>query len=276
MIAPMGLEAAPSFRAIVSQPLGRFAVEGTTLYWCVDRHLTGLALWGRPARADIERVLWLFDHGEDGILDPACDFILDLRAVESTDFQEFAGFERGVLARMEEIPKKTRRLACIRPTSGLIGALVEGFFNMIGSTTLTWSSFTALPPALEWCERENAVELATMLEEMVEGAIHGGPLAAKLRAWLSANGFRARVSDAADALDVSSRTLQRSLQLAGSSFRGELDRARLDTAESLLRETTIPLGEIAERLGFRSLAHFSNWFKKQRDIAPSTYREPAK
>jgi AraC-like DNA-binding protein len=267
------MEPAPSFEAMLKMPLGRYAAEGSTVYWCVDAQLTGCAIWGRPGRADIERLLSLFDRGGHEHISRECDFVLDVRAVEGIDPMEFAGFEQSWLERLQHLPSRVRKQALLRP-SGMIGAIVEGFYGMIGAS-VTWSSFGELAAALEWIGRPGPLALASQIDEIVQAVMHGGPLAARLRAWLGDNGFRAKVGDAAAALGVSSRTLQRSLSLSGRSFRGELDGARLAAAEAQLLDSHAPLAEIAEKLGFRSASHFSTWFRKLTGTAPRDFQKRA-
>lgn len=51
---------------------------------------------------------------------------------------------------------------------------------------------------------------------------------------------------------------------------------RIDRAKELLRETTLPLGEITASLGFADLSHFSNIFKCKVGLWPSQWREAGK
>lgn len=48
--------------------------------------------------------------------------------------------------------------------------------------------------------------------------------------------------------------------------------ARLTEATRLLRETDLPLGEIAARVGYRTHAHFSSAFLAKIGTPPRTYR----
>ncbi len=48
--------------------------------------------------------------------------------------------------------------------------------------------------------------------------------------------------------------------------------ARLETAESLLRESQLTVSEIAEALGYRDVFYFSRQFKRERGISPSAFR----
>ena len=47
---------------------------------------------------------------------------------------------------------------------------------------------------------------------------------------------------------------------------------RIGEAQSLLVETTLPIRDIEERLGFSDSAHFSKMFKKYVGVTPGEYR----
>ncbi|MCF6177045.1 MAG: AraC family transcriptional regulator [Victivallaceae bacterium] len=51
-------------------------------------------------------------------------------------------------------------------------------------------------------------------------------------------------------------------------------RRRLETAQLLLKHSTLSIKEIAERLVFSDQYHFSNYFKKRLGISPSQFRKP--
>ena len=48
-------------------------------------------------------------------------------------------------------------------------------------------------------------------------------------------------------------------------------RIRLEECKTLLREGELPMGEIAEKMGFSSAQHFSKQFRSCFGISPSQY-----
>lgn len=58
----------------------------------------------------------------------------------------------------------------------------------------------------------------------------------------------------------------------GLAPKAELLQIRRRLAARLLVDTTLSVGEIAERCGFRSIYHFSKSFKKEWGMAPAEYR----
>jgi len=78
----------------------------------------------------------------------------------------------------------------------------------------------------------------------------------------------------AEAAGLARRTLeQRFRRITGHSVHAELVACRLDRARHLLSVTSMPIKAVAIESGYRSLEHFSRFFKKQVGVTPSEYRE---
>lgn len=77
----------------------------------------------------------------------------------------------------------------------------------------------------------------------------------------------------ASALGTSSRSLQLRLKQEGVTFEQVVNNVRLRMAEEMLGGTTLPLGEIAHRLGFAELSGFTRWSVRHFHMPPSAYRE---
>ena len=86
-------------------------------------------------------------------------------------------------------------------------------------------------------------------------------------------GQRPNIGDIASAMCVSSRTLQRRLVEAGTSYQRLLDEVRQEVACGLLRGTDLETGEIAFFLGYEELNSFSRAFQGWEGMTPSRWRE---
>ena len=64
-------------------------------------------------------------------------------------------------------------------------------------------------------------------------------------------------------LGVDRRTLHRRLHAEGLTFTCLLDHVRSDLVKHHLRESDLPLGEVAQLLGFSGSSSFSHWFQSQ-------------
>lgn len=79
----------------------------------------------------------------------------------------------------------------------------------------------------------------------------------------------------AHALNISSRTLQRKLADAGTSYSALLDEARQDLALRFIGEQRYSIKETSYLLGFSEPGNFSRAFRRWTGEAPSRYRERA-
>lgn len=74
-------------------------------------------------------------------------------------------------------------------------------------------------------------------------------------------------------LGMSERSLQRTLEGAGTTFRKLLDDVRRHKAKTYLVETGLPVGEIAQQLGFSEISAFSRAVKQWYGVSPRTLRQ---
>ncbi len=86
-------------------------------------------------------------------------------------------------------------------------------------------------------------------------------------------GRRPTIEDIADALHVSSRTLQRRLQDEGSSFQRVLEEARHQLARHYLNNSVLELNEAAYLLGYEDSNSFVRAFRSWEGVPPARWRE---
>jgi len=86
-------------------------------------------------------------------------------------------------------------------------------------------------------------------------------------------GQRPTIEDIADALHVSSRTLQRRLQDEGSSFQRVLEEARHQLARHYLNNSVLELNEAAYLLGYEDSNSFVRAFRIWEGIPPARWRD---
>lgn len=100
------------------------------------------------------------------------------------------------------------------------------------------------------------------------------PLLTELKGVLARNLANGRVSleEAANALETSTRTLQRRLADLGRPFQSVLDEVRLHAAENLLRDPGVSLTQIAFLLGYTEQSTFHNAFRRWTGESPGGYR----
>lgn len=86
-------------------------------------------------------------------------------------------------------------------------------------------------------------------------------------------GRRPTIEDIADALHMSSRTLQRRLQEEDSSFQKVLEEARHRLARQYLNNSVLELNEAAYLLGFNDANSFVRAFRVWEGVPPARWRE---
>jgi AraC-like DNA-binding protein len=86
-------------------------------------------------------------------------------------------------------------------------------------------------------------------------------------------GRRPTIEDIADALHISSRTLQRRLQDEGLSFQRVLEEARHQLAHHYLNNSVLELNEAAYLLGYEDANSFVRAFRTWEGIPPARWRE---
>jgi AraC-like DNA-binding protein len=138
---------------------------------------------------------------------------------------------------------------------------------------------TVYPPAVTRLVVPTASEdLLALLREranrMLEGLSRGG-IASRIASLLASQLDSAVPEKAVIAaqLGMSERTLQRRLREEGTTYQATLDRTRHYLARDLLRNTQIPLAEVAIQLGFSEPSTFFRAFKRWEGATPGQYRE---
>lgn len=81
------------------------------------------------------------------------------------------------------------------------------------------------------------------------------------------------ISTVSSSLGVSVRSVQRALNKAGTTFRKELEKARIDAAKSELVETNHTVSEIARVVGFSNSSSLARALRKQKNVSPLEYRK---
>jgi AraC-like DNA-binding protein len=99
-----------------------------------------------------------------------------------------------------------------------------------------------------------------------------GPLVFRTAVQQKLTGRRPTIEEIADALHISSRTLQRRLQ-EGSSFQRVLDEARHQLARHYLNNSVLELNEAAYLLGYEDGNSFVRAFRTWEGIPPARWRE---
>lgn len=119
--------------------------------------------------------------------------------------------------------------------------------------------------------------IATHADGLLRAYNSSDSLVAVVRAAISTHGFGSvSCDDVAQSLGITSRTLQRRLSSTGMPFRRLLEAARMDEALFLLTQGSMPLPDIAERLGYSEPSSFWHAVKSCWGATPRELRSDIK
>lgn len=180
-------------------------------------------------------------------------------------------------ARWASTGVEPKRVHLMRPQPESAAAFEEAFGApvMFGSDghSIVWSS-----DALKQPMNDANPALNEMLRQHVEAEIPKGEgLADRVQAHL-AQALRdesAPLTIAATArfLGLSERSFQRALAQEGAVFRDILGGVRREAAERLLKDSSLPVAEIAARLGYSEAAAFVRAFSRWHGCSPAQWRK---
>ncbi|MBA2543240.1 MAG: helix-turn-helix domain-containing protein [Deltaproteobacteria bacterium] len=254
----------------LADPVGAWLGVPRGLVFCARPTLWGFALWGKPSEADVRRLVPLLARELAGdVADHAS--LIDVRRLEAGDPRAFGVLASYLKTHWQTFRTRVTRVALVRPP-GLLGATVAGFYQVAGAPYPV-RVFDHLPAAAAWLRAGSIVDT---LDHAISGASSISPIVVELRRWLDAHLEEASLAKAAKCLSRASRSLQRDLGSASSSFQRELDAARLRLAKRLLADTDSPITEIAYDVGCASPQHFSTLFRRVEKVTPSVYRTRAR
>ena len=100
------------------------------------------------------------------------------------------------------------------------------------------------------------------------------PFASEVRRAIHAMLFSASASTVtlANLFNLHERTLRRRLEAEGESVRKLVSEVRQEIADHLLRDTTLPVSEIAAVLRYSDATVFSRAFRSRSHMSPSEWR----
>jgi AraC-like DNA-binding protein len=110
------------------------------------------------------------------------------------------------------------------------------------------------------------------VERAADQLAAAGVVLHELRAHLRAQPRTATLARAARTVGHAERTLQRTLTQGGTSFREELRHARMHHAADLLAETDIKVEAVARAVGYASVSHFHDSFRRVLGTTPTKFR----
>jgi AraC-like DNA-binding protein len=248
-------------------PMGGYVSGHSWLVCCPGPSLMTMVVWGNPSREDALEVISTFRT--DLTLGPHAYFIDARRMGANPDPATFAAVVEGV-PNWDQYRAHIVRCAVLLPP-GMAGAVVVGFFGMAPPPFDT-RFFTDPIAALEWAGAPEPRRLLLALEELQLDCAQVPVLLQRLRSRLDEESATPNIASVARMLGMSIRLLQRRLFDKGTTYRFELNAARLRKAQRLLAGTDMKITAVALEVGCASSQHLSALFKRMTGESPSSWR----
>lgn len=227
-------------------------------------NLFGCLVWGRPGLDETQNIIAarraeLLDEGPHFV-------VLDYRLLEVVDVEAFKavglflGENRDILARV------TAKTALVQPTEPFAAATVAGFYNVVKSPYPS-----QLCTTLEEAEAWLGVPTVEPVTRIADASAAGRSTTTALVSLLERQPGLA-VDEAAKALGLTGRTLQRRLQTESTTFLAEARKATVRRAKHLLVTTDDKIADIARAVGCTTAQHFTELFRTETGMPPAAWR----
>lgn len=263
---------ASSAADLMAAPVGRYFAGRSFAVWVQDRNRLGAFHFGRHDVVDEPALAALLSLPLSATLAPPYEVLYDLSAVETLDRRAFERFEVFLARGVDQLARRTRRLAAVRP-HGLPGAAFAGLFHDLIAPRFDARLCGDRAEAYEWlglgdgAQRDARDELESLRAAFLEPA-----LVRRVREAIAADIPAATLDRIANALAISPRTLQRQLADHGTSLRDEVAGARIRAARAMLLDRDEKVEYIASLVGFRSTASFTTRFRAAVGESPGAFR----
>ncbi|WP_105104413.1 GlxA family transcriptional regulator [Microbulbifer pacificus] len=181
-------------------------------------------------------------------------------------FEQFAASYPEVKLKRQYFITQADKLFCAASVNALADVTVHLIRQLYG------------PAIASHVERNFSHEIRRPFEEIAysEGAVHLHPDEDIVQAqtWLKQHCSEdVKLSEVAKTFDMSVRSFNRRFKLAtGQTPLQYLQNVRVDMARELLQSTNLSVNEIAEKVGYQDMGHFTALFKKFLSTTPSEYR----
>jgi AraC-like DNA-binding protein len=267
-----GVEPASAVDEFLANPAGHYFAGRHFFIWCADATFTGSVLWGRPEESDTEQIVRIWRALHPTLR--AFDVVTDGSRIESIDAAAFEVMLRYLGEKLPEYSAQIHKQAIIHP-QGLAGAAVAGVLPAM-KIVYRWQLFSEPAQGFAWLEREDAESVCRVVTALADRFAGSTELARVLEDALRGDPENVSLPIIAKKLQRSARSLQRDLQQAGTSFRNQLDVARVALARSLLVDSDVKIEAVARRVGCASAAHFATLFRRLTGETPGEYRTRVK
>lgn len=263
------LERAETLAGLAPDPRGKYYVGRSWLsFFAPHGRFSGTIVWGEPSAEDVGEWTACADLRISAACAPHAT-LFDAYRVERLSPSAFGALAKYGSTNLSGLAARITRLAVVH-RGGFAGAVAAGFTRLV-HLPFPNEMFRDAAEALSWlgCQAD-----APLLEELGRARSEARavvPVVRDLATFLQRHPA-ATPSEAARALALSTRSLQRRLHEQHTTFRRELDGARVRLAQRLLEDSEATVTEVALKVGLTSPQHLSTLFHRLGHESPSAWR----
>jgi AraC-like DNA-binding protein len=238
---------AGSIEDFLREPFGRWvSSSATALVWCATPALCGALAWGRPTVEHAGALVSAFGGFQHPRMAERFDVVLDGSRLEGLDPDALTVLVSWLAEHRAELAARVRMQYSVRH-EGLVGLTLTGILPVLGET----HAFSLVDDLGETVAKlaPQEVGLADALQAALATMRDAPAELGALRDLLRSHRGAATLAEAARALAMSERALQRLLHGTGTSFRDEVRAARYAAAEALLVQGDDKVSVVARRVG---------------------------
>jgi AraC-like DNA-binding protein len=268
------VEPASDIESFVRAPLGRYVHGSGWLCFYATPQLSGVSVWGTVVASEVELATAISPAIHRRGAPPRVGLI-DARRVDEVEPDAFQVAARYVLQHHSTIASLIEKVAILhRP--GLMSSVAAGFFSMVGPQYQV-RSFTESDEAMRWLDVPDGITVLAEVDR-IRARVDEASIHRELRSLLAQTlrdpdpTMTPTVTACAKALGLSARSLQRRLGELDTTFRRELEIARVARAQELLSTTRLSIGEVGFQVGCASEQHFSHFFRRMTGESPARWR----
>jgi AraC-like DNA-binding protein len=263
------IERAETLSALAPDPRGKYFVGRTWLsFFAAHGRLTGTVVWGDPSPDDVREWMACAMLRISAACAPHAT-LFDAYRVERFSPSTFGALARYASANLAGLAARITKVAIVHH-GRFAGAVAAGFAKLV-PVPFPAETFRSPAEALAWlgCAEDAPLLVELGLRESEARAV--APVVTDLAAFLEKHP-EATPAEAARALSLSTRSMQRRLREQSTTFRRELDGARVRLAQRLLEGSAASVTEIAMQVGLTSPQHLSTLFHRLGHETPSAWR----
>jgi AraC-like DNA-binding protein len=250
--------------------MGKALVGLQHVLWAAGPHAGGTIVWGDCGAREAEAITAAWDY--EARFAVPYDAVVDMSGLTFVEPRGFLVVERDMRRRLPILARRIRRQAIVRPR-GMAGAIVAGFYPML-TPSFDWRLFDRAEDAYGWAFGADGSRLVAELDAIVVAEREPAEDLSRLRQAVRESLDETLTLGAiARRVGRSARTLQRSLTQAGTTFRAEIARLRVERARELLEQSELKVESIARAVGLRSPSSFTATFRAMTGTTPSEYRK---